>query len=140
MIYLITTYFLKCIGEEIYKHQEDCCIPRDYYLGLSSTAPSIDGSGVTEPVSGRGYSRAEIPNNDLTFAEITTGNSVSNKETIYLPESTGSWGVMTHYVIFDEPTGGNLLMYGALSPNVAIPTRTIISIPAGSLSISVDNA
>jgi len=87
-------------------------MPSSYYIGLSKTAPSLDGSGVTEPSTSFGYGRVK-----LTNLSTPVNGVVSNKEKIIFNESTGDWGTVKYYVIFDTKTvgTGNLLMYGALS-------------------------
>ena len=65
-------------------------IPEKYYLGLSSTAPSLDGSGVTEPGSGTGYARVE-----LTSLSAPINGGVTNGGAIDFAESTAEWGTDT---------------------------------------------
>ena len=49
-----TTYFLNLVSGNVYGTKKTPAIPDEYYIGLSSTAPSTDGLNVTEPASG-GY-------------------------------------------------------------------------------------
>lgn len=46
---------------------------------------------------------------------------------------------MTHFVVFDALTGGNLLMFGNLSVSRTVEAATIMTIKAGSLNLSVVN-
>lgn len=139
MIFLITTYFLKRISEDIFKHQEMSTIPYDFYLALSSTAPNLNGTGVTEPAPDTGYSRVKLDNSILTFGEADNTNKVSNHTKVFFPESVKPWSGITHYAIFDTPSGGNLLMYGALNETMNIPIKTIVSLPVDSLSVTTEN-
>jgi len=136
---MVTDYFLKSISEDIFKHQITQIVPYEFYLGLSSTAPSVNGSGVTEPTD-EAYHRARIINSEEIFgtADLSTG-MVSNHTAIYLPESTEEWPGITHYVIYDSQTGGNLLMYGALNATMNVPIKTIVGIPVGDLKIKTSN-
>lgn len=129
-----TTYYLNLVAGNIFRTQETPKIPEKYYLGLSSTAPSLDGRGATEPGSGTGYKRVELTN--LSTPE---GGVVTNNSAIDFDESTAEWGTMTHYVIYDAETGGNLLMYGQLSTSRNVEAATIMTIKAGSLNLSVVN-
>lgn len=135
---MITEYFAKLISEDIYKHQQDQRVPHTYYLALSSADPLVDGKGI-EPSPSAGYARAVVSNDELTFGEADSSGIVSNNVAIYFPESTSSWGEITHYMIFDAPTDGNLLMYGQLNSPIYISLKTMIKIPAGDLKISVEN-
>lgn len=136
---MITTYFLKCISEDIFKHQEMSTIPYEFYLALSSTEPAIDGTGVTEPTTDTGYARAKIDNSILIFGEADDNATVSNHTRIHFPESIKPWPGMTHYAIFDDETDGNLLIYGKLDRTMDVPIKTMISIPIGTLKISTEN-
>lgn len=135
---MITTYFLKSISEDIFKHQETSVIPFEYYMGLSSTAPSLDGTNATEP-SDPAYARVKIINSEEIFADADSSGVVSNHTAIYFPESTQPWSGITHYTIYDGETGGNLLIYGELNQEMNIPIKTIIGVPIGELKIKALN-
>ena len=57
---MTSTYFLNCIMGNVFKTKLSPTLPEKVYLGLSSTAPSVDGTGVTEPLDSAGYSRVEL--------------------------------------------------------------------------------
>lgn len=130
---MTTTYFLNLTAGNIYGSKTEPAIPSAYYIGLSTSAPNVNGSGVTEP-TGSGYARMELTN----LGEPNSG-VVSNTGAIDFPESTASWGTVTHFVIYDAPSGGNLLQYGPLSTPRTIEPATIMSIPATYLNLSVQN-
>lgn len=129
-----TTYFLNLVAGNVFGSKKSPTIPEKYYLGLSSTAPSLDGNGVTEPSSGAGYARVE-----LTSLSTPVEGVVTNSSAIDFAESTAEWGTMTHFVIYDAPSGGNLLMYGELSASRRVEAATIMTIKIGSLNLSVVN-
>ena len=129
-----TTYFLNLVAGNVFGSKKSPTIPEKYYLGLSSTAPSLDGSGVTEPSSGAGYARVE-----LTSLSTPVEGVVTNSSAIDFAESTAEWGTMTHFVIYDAPSDGNLLMYGELSASRRVEAATIMTIKIGSLDLSVVN-
>ena len=39
-----TTYFLNCVAGNVFGSKADPAIPQHYYVGLSTTEPSIDGA------------------------------------------------------------------------------------------------
>ncbi len=130
---MTTTYFLNVVAGNAYGSDTTTSLPVKYYIGLSTTAPNINGTNVTEP-AGSGYTRLE-----LNSLGAPSGGVVTNTKSIDFPESTASWGTITHFVIYDALTNGNLLQYGQLSTPRSIEPATIMSIPANYLNLSVQN-
>lgn len=128
-----TTYFLNLVAGNVFKSKTTPAIPSKLYIGFSKTAPNLGGKNVTEP-SGNGYARVEI-----TSLGEPSGGQVSNRSNIMFGESTGSWGTLTHYVIYDAVTGGNLLMYGELKTSRTVDSDTTMFFKAGELKLSVVN-
>lgn len=129
-----TTHFLNLVAGNLFQTKTTPPIPAEMWIGLSTTAPNINGTNVTEPAASAGYSRIKL---DM-LSEPATG-VVSNKSNIDFNESTASWGVVTHFVIFDAQNGGNLLQYGSLSTPRSVETGTIMTIKSGYLNLSVQN-
>ena len=130
---MTTQFFLNIVAGNVYATDTATALPTRYYIGLSTTAPTITGTNVSEP-SGSGYARVE-----LTTLGKPSGGVVTNSASVDFPESTASWGTVTHFVIYDALTGGNLLQYGQLSTPRSIEPATIMSIPANYLNLSVQN-
>jgi len=110
----------------------------DLYIGLA-TALSNDGDTVTE-VSGGGYARQEICDHSAgtnSFA-AASGNSITTDTQITFPEATGDFGTITHVVIYDALTSGNLIAWGALSSSKAVETGDTFIISSGNLTITLD--
>lgn len=129
-----TTYFLNCVAGNVFNTKTSPTLPTNYYIGLSTSAPTVSGTGVNEPSASSGYSRIR-----LTSLSEPTNGVVTNNQAINFDESTASWGLITHFVIYDSATGGNLLMYGALSTPRSVETATIMTIRDGYLSLSAQN-
>lgn len=131
-----TTYFLNCVAGNLFHTKTTPAIPAQYYIGLSSSTPSIDGSNVNEPSSDAGYKRLL-----LTSLSEPVDGLVSNEQDINFDESTANWGTITHYVIYDSPTvdDGNLLMFGELSTPRSVETATIMTIKSGYLKLLTQN-
>lgn len=129
-----TTYFLNCSAGNIFNTKTTPALPKTYYIGLSTTAPTVAGTGVSEPSASAGYGRVKLE----TLGEPSNG-VVTNTQAINFEESTAGWGTITHFVIYDAQTGGNLLMYGALTAPRTVETSTIMTIKAGALSLSAQN-
>lgn len=131
---MTSTYFLNCIMGNVFHTQESPGIPSKVYLGLSSSAPDVDGSGVTEPLASAGYARVE-----LTNLSAPVNGVISNSSEIAFPESSASWGTVTHFVLYDAPTNGNLLMFNVLSQARSVETATIVMVKTGSMKLTLAN-
>lgn len=131
-----TTYFLNCVAGNLFGSKTSPALPTAYYLGMSKSAPNIDGTGVSEPPTKAGYSRMRIS----TLSEPKNGE-VTNESYISFDESTADWGKITHYVIYDsEEVGtGNLLMFDELPVARTVETATVMTVKSGSLKLSVKN-
>lgn len=132
-----TNYFKNLIMGNIFRTDTSVPIPTSYYLGLSSSEPTIDGLNVTEPSSvGTGYERVQ-----LKSLSTPTNGSITNSNAIQFNESTSDWfganRPATHYVIYDAPTGGNLLMYNELTTRRIIESNTVATIKPSSLHIQL---
>lgn len=109
------------------------------WVGLSTADPLDGGSGLAEPV-GDGYTRVrpEDDNGRWQVSESEGVTTASNKGVIEFPEAQDTWGTITHAVLFDAATDGDLL---AVVP-VSIP-RTIVGgdtvrMGVGSLTVTLD--
>lgn len=129
-----TTYFLNCVAGNIFKTKTAPAIPTQYYIGLSTTTPNLNGSGVTEPSASAGYSRVLLSN-----LSAPTNGLITNLSSISFNESTSQWGRITHYVIYDSKTGGNLLIYDELSPPQTIDAKNALYIKEGTLKLRTKN-
>ena len=131
---MTSTYFLNCIMGNVFMTKLSPTLPKKVYLGLSSTAPQVDGTGVSEPLASAGYQRVELTN----LGEPVNG-VVSNGGEIQFDVSSASWGTITHFVLFDSPTDGNLLMFNQLSQSRSVETATIVMVKTGSLKLTLAN-
>lgn len=116
------------------------------YIGLLTAAPS-DAGGGTE-VSGNGYARVKAAagasqaltdwkstQNDSLASSGTSGNT-TNTSAVNFPTPTATWGVVTHFGIYDALTGGNLLFWGTLTISKTINQSDTVTFPSGTLSIT----
>jgi hypothetical protein len=114
--------------------------PTGLWVGLFTAAPT-DAGGGTE-VTGGNYSRAVVgAPADATWAAPSGNNGTTNNSNIVtFPVPNASWGLITHWAIFDALSGGNILFYGALAANKNVnngdPAPTI---PVSSLTVQIDN-
>ncbi len=58
--------------------------PAIHYIGISLTAPSVDGTNITEPLSTNGYARIVVANNSTNWTTYT-GGKITNKVSFAFP-------------------------------------------------------
>lgn len=133
-----TMYFLKMLSGNAFGKLSTPAVPNTYYIGLSTTTPNTDGTGVSEPAGGS-YARIAIANSSAELNAPDANAVVTNKNDLLFPESTANWGTVTNYVIYDAQTGGNLLMYGLLTTSRSVETATTVGIKAGQLQLQAAN-
>ena len=114
------------------------------YVGLLTAAPSDSGGG-TE-VSGGSYTRVTVTSSlanwagtqaaASTVASSGTGGQTSNNAAITFPTPTATWGLVTHFGIYDAASVGNLLFWGALTIAKTINQADTVTFPAASLSVT----
>lgn len=110
------------------------------YVGLSSTAPAEDGTNVTEPSAG-GYARVSTAAGDWNIATDADPSVVDNANAIAFPTATANWlagADITHFVLYDASTSGNVLASGALTTAKAVLSGDTLSFAAGDLEVSLD--
>lgn len=113
--------------------------PATIYVGLSTTTPAADGTGVTEPSALNGYARVAVTNDGSHWhplgSQPATGQEQANLLAIAFPLATGDWGVCTYAVLYDQAAAGNFLAFAQLTnaqhpiigdtPSFAIDALTI---------------
>lgn len=109
--------------------------PATLYLALFTVAPT-DAGGGTE-VSGGGYARKAVTNNATNWPAAASG-SKSNGTVITFNQASANWGTVVAFGIFDASTGGNLLVYGSVSPGVVVNNADTASFGVGSLTITAN--
>ncbi|MCP4609419.1 MAG: hypothetical protein GY845_11965 [Planctomycetes bacterium] len=108
--------------------------PPTIYVGLSTADPADDTSGLAEP-NGNSYARVATAGADWNTASSGT---IDNANEISFPEASGSWGMLTHFALFDAASSGNMLAHGSLSVSKSISSGDTVKFAAGDLDISLD--
>jgi hypothetical protein len=99
------------------------------HIGLSTTAPNPDGTNVTEPSVG-GYARIDLDDRGDTYFPLNPTFSTpyyviaNDLLDIVFPICTADWGTVTHFVVYDAASAGNLLFYGALDSSKSVVNGT----------------
>lgn len=123
--------------------------PAGLHVGLFTTSPSDTGGGVE--VSGGAYARINLAPSmanwagtqsaGSTVASSGVGGTTSNNAAVtFTPGPSAPWGSIVAFGIFDAATGGNLLVWGALSTAKTVNSGDAApSFQAGALSFTLDN-
>lgn len=105
------------------------------YIGLSTTKPAVDGTGVTEPGSNTGYKRVSASGGSFT----ATDGTITNNAYLYFPEATQSWGTVTYLCVFDgNGSNANLRYFGALNSPKEIDVNSVPLFRPGSINVSIE--
>lgn len=111
--------------------------PSVVYIGLSTTTPTNTGTNVTEP-TGNGYARVAVPN-DATHWPAASSRAKANGGPVTFTAATGSWGTITHFVMYDAASSGNFLAWGAVT-STPITTNDQASFATGQITITSPGA
>lgn len=103
-------------------------MPTTVYVGLSTGSFNDDNSG-TE-LTGNNYSRQSV-----SFGAAASGTA-SNDAAVEFSAATGSWGVVSHFGLFDAASSGNLLIHGALTASKTIESGDILKLAVGDMDIT----
>jgi hypothetical protein len=112
------------------------------YFGLFLSMP--DDSGATgNEVSGNGYARVPLANNTTNFPNATTAASFITSKwngvaITFAADVTADWGQVIGLGVFDAITAGNMLWVADITPFRTIQVGDTASVPATSLSITLD--
>lgn len=118
--------------------------PATIYNALFTAAPTNAGGG-TEVVGGS-YGRASLvpslanisgtQSAGSTSASSGTGGVISNNVAVTHPTPTANWGDIVAEGFYDASTGGNLLLWAAVSPRTVSLGTSAPSHAAASISIT----
>lgn len=101
------------------------------WLGACLTMPTKSSNG-TEPVGGS-YARVEI-DMDAVFPAAASSET-GNDELVSFPTSTGTWGSIVGYALWDASTGGDVLFWFPLTEAVLVESGRAITFPIDNIKI-----
>lgn len=122
--------------------------PSNLFVGLLTALPT-DSTAGTE-VAGNAYARVGVASTLANWAgtqgagttTASTGNTgtTSNNGVLTFPTPTpAGWGLVVALGLYDALTGGNLLAFTALTTTKTINAGDVVTVPAGTLTVQVDN-
>lgn len=113
--------------------------PSAIYIGLSTTDPGEDGSGLTE-VTGGSYARVACTNSFPAAGDATNGGTCTSNADITFPQATANWGTVTHFFISEQAADGysTMILFGALTTSKAVNNGDTAKFNSGSITITMD--
>jgi hypothetical protein len=99
------------------------------FVALFTAAGLDDGTGFTE-ISGNAYARATTAAADWAAATGTAPSTIQNANPIVFPTSTGAWGTIAAFGIYDALTAGNLLAWDFFGSYAWLPASVVAASPA----------
>jgi hypothetical protein len=114
---------------QIYKaihNQATFIAPTQLYMSLHVAAPGLTGAN---EVVGNAYARQPI-----AFGSDTGGSGTNNVTPIFPAPTPGNWGTLTHFGVWDSPSGGAFLAGDALLNAITTSIGISIAFPSGSIT------
>ena len=110
--------------------------PGSVWLALFTAVGTDAGTGFTE-VSTGSYARVLTQAANINAAGTTIPCTISNSGTLSFPASTGSWGNIIAWGIYDASTTGNLLYWDFLGADPWVPCTITLASPGVITAIGI---
>lgn len=126
-----TTFWINKVMDTMYVNSAD-----EFWVGLSSSEPAADGTGVTEP-AGEDYQRVRL--DEFTPA---AGGYIQNVNDLEFPKSESVWfpadAKAAYWVLFDgSGADANVLSAGELLVPATVETNVRVTLAATTLGITL---
>lgn len=115
--------------------------PSTWYIGLSTSAISLNGTTVYDPVGGN-YVRKGVARDAGNWNEAENGE-ISNSNPIVFNKATSNWGTIREIFLsssLSESTGSSIYFHQPISPAITVNSGAQVIIPAGNLIIKRDSS
>lgn len=110
-------------------------MPATVYLALFTADPTDTGSLAAEvSVTSTGYARQAIT--AAMPAASATGGQSANTTAITFGPASAAWGTITHLGICDASTGGNMLLFAALTASKTIASADSLQFAIGQFTVT----
>lgn len=105
------------------------------WIGLWTATLSDTSTGATAgEVSGGSYARKSTAGSDWNAA---SGGSLTNANALAFPTATGSWGTVTHFMLVDASSAGNMLAWADLTASKTIGSGDTAQFNASALTLTM---
>ena len=108
------------------------------YVGLATAVSAAETGSLTEATF-TNYARQQVTASNWTLvgSDSTDQQTATNAANIEFPASGGTNNTITHIIIADAASSGNILFVGALDVQKVIESGDIFRINAGNLTIEL---
>ena len=108
------------------------------YVGLATAVSTAETGSVTEATF-TNYARQQVTSSNWTLvgSDSTDQQTATNAANIEFPASGGTNNTITHVIIADAASSGNILFVGQLDVQKVIESGDIFRINAGNLTIEL---
>jgi hypothetical protein len=103
------------------------------YIGLMTAVADAEVPTLTE-VTGGSYARLAVTNDGTSW--YRSGQILMNSGILSFVAASASWGTVTHWGIFDSPSGGDALIVGPLTNSVAVGIGATPRIAADKIQVN----
>ena len=135
-----TTYLERRLLHFLFKNNSlSLSSPGDsIYVGLATAVSAAETGSVTE-ANFTNYARQQVTASNWTTigADSTDTQTATNAANIDFPASGGTDNTITHVIIADASSSGNILFVGALDVNKTIQSGDIFRINAGNITVEL---
>ena len=106
-------------------------------IALSTTKPNVR---LNSRRLEHGIRRSLIDQSRSNATQVMSNpanGSTQNNSIIFFPEATASWGTITYFGLYNAATGGNLVLYGALTNPISIAANYVPLFRVGNFSLTL---
>jgi len=132
--YLIKKLLDHAMGKAAYT------MPTNVWVAIYDGYPLGTGNEL-DPATATDYARVQIPASSLnaaTFASPT--GSITNSVAVDFGVAGADWGVITHWAVFDNTTGGNMLYLAPFEAARNVLNNDPVLFPIGELRCRMSQA
>lgn len=116
-------------------------VPSKVYVALFTADPTDAGTGPEVTTAAwPAYARQDAAQGGTNASGWTapSNGACANAKAISFPEYNGASPLtITHFALFDAPTGGNMLLSKSLNQSKTIDTNDVFSLKAGAIQVAI---
>lgn len=111
--------------------------PSELWVALFTTATSDNGTG-TEVAFGSSYARVQVDPADATWSGSSATDGITdNVNDLSWTIAVSDWGTVSNAALFDQGSGGNMILHNALTASKTINLGDQFKINARNLVVTL---
>ncbi len=119
----------------------DYAVASAYWIGLFKASNDIalraNVVASADEVTTAGYVRKKVRDDSLVTFTTSTDAASQLSGALVWDAAVGAWGTITFAAVMDAPTGGNVILYGALSTPKPVDGGDIFRLPSGLFTVAL---